>query len=398
MIKRITCLVLAMAFVVGMLPGCGAGGGAPYGGVIRIGSVVPLTGDIPKVGEEGKFALELLVEEMGGEIEVGGKTYEIELLHEDNEAKAESAVSAATKLITEDEVLALIGSYSSKQAVPMGEVADRYKTPDISPWSTNPRTTKDRPWVFRACFIDPYQGKVAAQFVKDEFGIQKAAVLYDVASDYPKGLAEFFKAGAEEAGMEVVAFESFTTKDKDFSSQLTKIIESGAELLFTPQYYDEVPLIVKQAHELGWDNPILGSDSWSSPELMDLCGEDCVGCYFTSHYAMKGATGVTKEFIDKYNEKHGYIPGDVAALAWDAGNMLFEAIKNTGGLTGELEEDRQAIRDQLAAIEKWEGATGIMKYAGAEVEGDPIKCAVVVEITPDQEFTFYKMACPPELQ
>lgn len=398
MIKRIACLVLAMAFVVGMLPGCGAGGGAPYGGVIRIGSVVPLTGDIPKVGEEGKFALDLLLEEMGGEIEVGGKTYEIELIHEDNEAKAESAVSAATKLITEDEVLALIGSYSSKQAVPMGEVADRYKTPDISPWSTNPRTTKDRPWVFRACFIDPYQGKVAAQFAKEEFGVQKVAVLYDVASDYPKGLAEFFKAGAEEAGMEVVAFESFTTKDKDFSSQLTKIIESGAELLFTPQYYDEVPLIVKQAHELGWDNPILGSDSWSSPELMDLCGEDCVGCYFTSHYAMKGATGVTKEFIDKYNEKYGYIPGDVAALAWDAGSMLFEAIKNTGGLTGELEEDRQAIRDQLAAIEKWEGATGTMKYAGAEVEGDPIKCVVVVEITPDQEFTFYKMACPPELQ
>jgi branched-chain amino acid transport system substrate-binding protein len=113
---------------------------------------------------------------------------------------------------------------------------------------------------------------------------------------------------------------------------------------------------------------------------------------------MKGATGVTKEFIDKYNEKYGYIPGDVAALAWDAGNMLFEAIKKTGGLTGDLEEDRQAIRDQLASIEKWEGATGTMKYAGAEVEGDPIKCVVVVEITPDQEFTFYKMACPPELQ
>jgi len=398
MARKIVSVGLALSFVVVFLVGCRPGGGAAYGGTIRIGNVAPLTGDIPKVGEEGQFALDLLVEEMGGQIEVDGQTYDIEILHEDNEAKAESAVSAATKLITEDEVLALVGSYSSKQAVPMGEVADRYECPDISPWSTNPRTTKDRPWVFRACFIDPYQGKVAAQFAQSEFGVNKVAVLYDVASDYPKGLAEFFKLGAEEAGMEVVAFESFTTKDKDFSSQLTKIIESGAELLFTPQYYDEVPLIVKQAHELGWDKPIMGSDSWSSPELMELCGEDCVGCYFTSHYAMKGATGVTKEFIDKYEEEYGYIPGDVAALAWDAGNMLFHAIKETGGLTGDLEEDRQAIRDQLAAIERWEGATGTLKYAGAEVEGDPIKCVVVVEITPDQEFTFYEMACPPELQ
>lgn len=398
MTNKIVSLSLVLVFVSALVSGCGIGGGAPYGGVIKIGNVAPLTGDIPKVGEEGKFALDLLVEEMGGELTVGDQTYEIEVLHEDNEAKAESAVSAATKLITEDEVLALVGSYSSKQAVPMGEVADREGCPDISPWSTNPRTTKDRPWVFRACFIDPYQGKIAAQFAQEEFGVQKAAVLYDVASDYPKGLAEFFKQGAEEAGMEVVAFETFTTKDKDFSSQLNTIIGSGAEILFTPQYYDEVPLIVKQAHELGWDNPIMGSDSWSSPELMELCGEDCVGSYFTSHYAMKGATGVTKEFIDKYNAKHGYIPGDVAALAWDAGNMLFEAIKNTGGLTGNLEEDRQAIRDQLASIEKWQGATGTMKYAGAEVKGDPIKCVVVVEITPDQEFTFYKEACPPELQ
>ena len=398
MARKFLSVGLALSFVVMFLVGCQAGGGAAYDGKIRIGSVVPLTGDIPKVGEEGQFALDLLVDEMGGELEVGDYTYEIEMIHEDNEAKAESAVSAATKLITEDEVLALIGSYSSKQAVPMGEVADRYECPDISPWSTNPRTTMDRPWVFRACFIDPYQGKVAAQFAQEEFGVDKVAVLYDVASDYPKGLAEFFKMGAEEAGMEVVAFESFTTKDKDFSSQLTKIMESGAELLFTPQYYDEVPLIVKQAHELGWDKPILGSDSWSSPELMELCGEDCVGCYFTSHYAMKGATGVTKEFIDKYNEEYRYIPGDVAALAWDAGNMLFQAIKDTGGLTGELEEDRASIRDQLAAVERWEGATGTMRYAGAEVEGDPIKCVVVVEITPDQEFTFYKMACPPELQ
>ncbi|MBA7484567.1 Leucine-, isoleucine-, valine-, threonine-, and alanine-binding protein [subsurface metagenome] len=265
----------------------------------------------------------------------------------------------------------------------------------ISPWSTNPRTTKDRPWVFRACFIDPYQGKVAATFAKEEFGISKVGVLYDVASDYPKGLAENFKTAAEKEGLEVVAFETFTTKDRDFSSQLTKIISSGAELLFTPQYYDEVPLIVQQARELGWDKPILGSDSWSSPELMTLCGDDCKGCFFTSHYAMKGATGATKEFIDKYRAKYNYAPGDVAALAWDATNILLKAIENTGGLSGNLEADREAIRDQLIKIDRWNGTTGLMSFTK---EGDPIKAVVIVQIDQDGEFSFYKMASPPELK
>jgi branched-chain amino acid transport system substrate-binding protein len=340
----------------------------------------------------------MLLEQMGGELEVGDRTYKIEVIHEDNESKAESAVKAAQQLITEDEVLALIGAYSSKQAVPMGEVADREGVPDISPWSTNPRTTKDRPWVFRACFIDDFQGRVAAQFAMDEFGAEKAAVLYDVASDYPKGLAEFFQEGCEQQGLEIVAFESFTTKDRDFSSQLTKIVNSDAEVLFTPQYYDEVPLIVKQAHDLGWDKPIMGSDSWSSPELMDLCGDDCVGCYFTSHFAMAGAKGKTKEFVDAYQENYGYAPGDVAGLAWDAANILFEALRNTGGLTGNLEEDRQAIRDQMSNIKRWDGVTGSMDFADAEVEGDPLKCAVVVRINDDHEFEFYDQACPPELQ
>jgi branched-chain amino acid transport system substrate-binding protein len=273
----------------------------------------------------------------------------------------------------------------------MGEVADREKTPMISPWSTNPLSTKGRPYVFRACFIDDFQGYVGAKYVKDYFKVKKVAVLYDVASDYPKGLAEFFKKSCEELGLEVVAFETFTTKDRDFSAQLTKIIESGAEILYTPQYYDEVPLIVRQAKELGWDKPIFGSDSWAGGDLASLCGEDCVGYRFTTHYAMVGATGRTKEFIDAFNEKYGYVPSDVGALAYDAAQILLEAIKNTGGLTGDLDKDREAIKDQLAKIKKWEGTTGTMDFTP---EGDPIKCAVIVEYNPDFEFEFVDWACP----
>ncbi|MGB5882887.1 MAG: ABC transporter substrate-binding protein, partial [Desulfobulbales bacterium] len=212
--------------------------------VVKVGINAPITGDIPKVGEGTKYAAQMWLEdiEKAGGIEIGGQKYPVELVIEDNEAKAESAVKANTKMITEDEVLVIVGPQSSKQAVPAGDVANNYETPMITPWSTNPDSTKDRPFVFRGCFLDPFQGPVLANFITEEFGFTKAAVLYDVASDYPKGLAEFFKQAWEKihGSGSVVAFESFTTKDTDFSSQLSKINNSGAQVLFTPQYYNEV--------------------------------------------------------------------------------------------------------------------------------------------------------------
>uniref|UniRef100_A0A831ZZP5 ABC transporter substrate-binding protein n=1 Tax=Desulfacinum infernum TaxID=35837 RepID=A0A831ZZP5_9BACT len=362
---------------------------------IKIGFNIPLTGDIPKVGEGSKYAAEILLAEVNaaGGIKVGDKTYKLQFIYEDNESKAESATAAALKLITQDQVLAVIGPQASKQAIPAGEVCNSYKTPMISPWSTNPQTTKDRPYVFRACFLDPFQGPVAAKFATEEFQAKKAAVLYDIASDYPKGLAEYFKEAFEKihGPGSVVAFETFTTKDRDFSAQLTNIIKSGADVLFTPQYYDEVPLIVKQAHQLGWKKPIMGSDSWGSAELMKLCGDDCKGLFFTTHYAAAGAKGATKEFIDKYNAKYGYVPDDVAALTWDAIRLLLQAIQNTGGLTGNLEKDRENVKNALAQIKDFDGITGKMTFTP---EGDPIKCAVVVKISDKGEFEFYKSVCP----
>jgi branched-chain amino acid transport system substrate-binding protein len=362
---------------------------------IKIGINAPMTGDIPKVGEGSKFAAQMWLEDVNaaGGIEVGGKKFKVELVIEDNESKAESAVKVATKMITEDEVLVIVGPQSSKQAIPAGGVANNYKTPMISPWSTNPDTTKDRPFVFRGCFLDPFQGPVLANFIKEEFGYTKAAVLYDVASDYPKGLAEFFKEAWEKingAGS-VVAFESFTTKDVDFSSQLTKIRNSGAQVLFTPQYYNEVALIVKQAHELGWDKPIVGSDSWGSAELIEHCGDDCDGLFFSTHYAAAGAKGATKEFIDRYNKEHGYVPDDVGALTWDALRIVQKAIESSGKITGNIEKDRQAVRDALAEIKEFDGITGQMTFTE---DGDPLKCAVIVKISDKGEFEFYKSACP----
>jgi branched-chain amino acid transport system substrate-binding protein len=362
---------------------------------IKIGINAPMTGDIPKVGEGTKFSAQMWLEDVkaAGGLEVGGKKYPVELVVEDNESKAESAVKVNTKMITEDEVLAIVGPQASKQAIPAGGVANDYQTVMISPWSTNPDTTKERPYVFRGCFLDPFQGPVLSNFITEQFGFKKAAVLYDVASDYPKGLAEFFKEAWEKkhGPGSVVAFESFTTKDTDFSSQLTKINQSGADVLFTPQYYNEVALIVQQAHELGWDKPIVGSDSWGSAETVKLCGEDCYGLFFSTHYASAAAKGATKEFIDRYKNKHGYVPDDVGALTWDSMLIVQQAIQDCGKITGDVKKDRQCVRDALARIKEFDGITGKMTFTE---EGDPIKCAVVVRISDKGEYEFYKSVCP----
>lgn len=386
MLKRLIAFVFIASLV---LSACGPA--APD--TIKIGINAPLTGDIPKVGEGTKFAAEMWLEAIGGELEVGGTTYTVELVVEDNESKGESAAAVNTKLITQDEVLVIVGPQSSKQAVPAGGVANDLETPMISPWSTNPNTTLDRPWVFRTPFLDPFQGPVVANFVSEEFGYTKAGVLYDIASDYPKGLAEFFQGAWEDlhgAGS-VVAFESFTTGDADFSAQLTKIQEAGAEFIFTPQYYNEVALIVQQAHELGFNNPIVGSDSWGSAETVNLCGEDCYGLFFSTHYAAEGATGATKAFIDDYNAKYGYVPDDVGALTWDSLNIVKQAIESCGEITGDLAVDRACVREALAGIKEFPGITGNMTFTE---EGDPIKCAVIVRISEEGKFTFYEQVCP----
>ncbi len=387
--KQSICLALGLVAVVAFTFAAVEVGAAD---TVIIGFNIPLTGDNPDVGASSKNAAEMYLEN-NPTIEVGGKPYQLKFVYEDNEYKAESAVKVSTKLITEEEVLGIIGPQSSSQAVPAGEVANNYATPMISPWSTNPNTTLDRPYVFRGCFLDPFQGPVAANFATEELGAKKAAVLYDIAADYPKGLAEFFKAAFEEihGSGSVVAFESFTTGDKDFSAQMTNIMASGADVLFVPQYYSEVPLIVRAAKEMGWDKPILGSDSWGGGDLMSLCGDDCKGYYFSTHYAAAGAEGATKAFIDAYTAKYGKTPDDVAALTWDSLGLMIQAVKDSGGLSGDVKADRTKVKDALASVKNFPGITGEMTFTP---EGDPKKCAVVVKINEEGQFAFHKSVCP----
>jgi branched-chain amino acid transport system substrate-binding protein len=301
--KRLT-LLTGLLIVMGLLvTACRPAAPA----TIKIGLNAELTGGIPVVGASCKNGAELAVEEVNnaGGLEVGGRKYKIELLIEDNEDKAESAAAAAQKLNAAG-VLLMIGPNASRNAIPASTVAEANKMPMISPWSTNPKTTIDpdtgqpKKYVMRACFIDDFQGVVAAKFAMTELGSKKPAVLYAVDSEYNKGIAEIFKRTMEENGILVVAFETYTTGDKDFSAQLTKIKEAGADSLFLPNYYTEVPLQVQQAHKLGFTGVIFGSDSWGAAELIDLCGPACEGYFFTTHYATDIATPKAQAFIIEF--------------------------------------------------------------------------------------------------
>ncbi|MDR2452377.1 MAG: ABC transporter substrate-binding protein [Candidatus Accumulibacter sp.] len=369
--------------------------GAMAAETIKIGFPIPLTGEIPKVGESTKYAAEIFREEVNarGGLEVGGKKYPLEFIFEDNESKPETAVNVTLKLIDRDEVLAIIGPQSSRQAVPAGAVANDNETPMITPWSTNPEATRDRPWVFRAAFLDPFQAPVAADFATKQFGARKTAVLFEISNDYSKGLADNFKEAWEKrhgAGS-VASFESHGPKDQDFSAQLTKIIAAKPDFIFLPENYSFAALIVPQARDLGYQGPFMGSDAWGSAELMKLCGEPCKGQFFSTHYAAAGAQGATKEFIDKYDKKYGYVPDDVAALTWDAVALITEAIQKAGALDGNTRKMRKAIRDNLASVKEFKGITGDMRF---DEQGDPIKCAVIVAIDSQGEFTFKESVCP----
>ncbi|MEN6433383.1 MAG: ABC transporter substrate-binding protein [Smithella sp.] len=383
--------LLIILLVILSLIICGCGG--DDSSKIKIGVIAELTGDIPAVGTSCKNAAEMAVKEINdaGGIQLGEKKYQVKLIIEDNAGKAEQSASSAQKLITQQKVTAIVGPNASRYALPAAEIAETSKTVLITPWSTAPKATLDsktnvsKKYVFRACFIDPFQGGVLAKFTLDNLKLKKAAVLYDVASEYNKGIAEIFKDVYEKNGGKVVAFETYTTNDKDFSSQLTKIKQANPDVIFLPNYYSEVPLQIQQAKRLGIKAPFIGSDSWGSEELVKLCGADCNDYYFSTHYAADSASDTTKKFIANYKAKYGTTPDDVAALTYDSFGLLWQAIKTAG------KNERQAVRDALAKIPQYEGVTGNMQFK--EGSGDPVKSAVILKIK-EGKFTWFANAKP----
>ena len=388
--KILSPAALFLLSVICMLIGCGDN---KQQDTIKIGLIVELTGDMPGVGASSKNAAQLAVNEQNsaGGISIGGKPYQIELVVEDNASKAEQSVAAVNKLITQDNVLAIVGPNASLGAIPAAEIAEYNKTLLITPWSTNPKTTLDtttgkpKDYVFRACYTDPFEGRVLARFVLDKLKAKKVAVLYDVASEAPKSQADLFRLTFEELGGKTVAFETYTTGDRDFSAQLTKIKSANPDVIFLPAYYNDVGLIAQQAHRAGITQPLVGSDAWSSPELIKLSNGTVEGDYFANHYASDIATPTAKKFIDAYTKQYGNIPDDVAALTYDSMGLLFEAIKKSPSL------DRKVVRDSLATLANYPGVTGNIQFTAGS--GDPVKSAVIMQIKGDK-FVWVMNAAP----
>lgn len=372
----------------------GSGCTRPRGGenTVKIGLIVELTGEMPAVGASSRNAAELAVSEINkAGVTLGAKDYKLELVIGDNAAKGDQSAALAHKLITQDRVLAIVGPNASIGAVPAAEIAESSKTLLITPWSTNPKTTLDtrtgapKKYVFRACFTDPFEGRVLARFVVDTLHAKSAAVLYDVASEAPKSQAELFRQVFGELGGTVVAFETYTTGDRDFSAQLTKIQRANPDILFLPAYYNDVGLVAQQARRQGLAVPLVGSDAWSSPELIALSQGAVEGAYFANHYAADMATPAAQRFIGAYRQQFGKPPDDVAALTYDAFGLLAKALHGAGKV------DRQAVRDAMAELSNYSGVTGDIRFAPGS--GDPVKSAVIMQVKGDT-FAWVKNAAP----
>lgn len=362
---------------------------------ILIGFNLSLTGPRAASGINTKNGAELLKEQINnkGGLQIGANRHPVEFLYGDNQTKLEPAVKSALDLISKKRVLGIVGPNSSSRAIPVGGIAQSFKAPMVSPTSTNPKTTTNRPFVFRACFLDDFQGEVMSKFAIKEFNAQKAAVLFDIDSAYPRGLAKFFKKSfeAQKGEGSVVAFESFQTDPSKLDAQIKKIISSGADILFVPQYSHELPVILKQLNKGGWDKPVMGGDAWESSDLMEKCGDLCKGLFFSAHFAAYGAKGKAKEFIDAYSAKYNTQPDGYAALGYDAANLLITAISQLDSINPNLFTARNDVSKKLAAIKQFEGVSGSLNMSDS---GDPTKSAVIIRITEDGQFEAYATENP----
>ncbi|MFT5702163.1 MAG: branched-chain amino acid transport system substrate-binding protein [Desulforhopalus sp.] len=362
---------------------------------VTIGLDLPLSGSLSDLGLESLAGAELLESQINnkGGILVGGKRYPVKFITIDNTSTVEQSVSGALKLISRDKVLGVVGPNASSNAIPVGGICASFKTPMITPTSTNPATTKNRPFVFRSCFLDDFQGEAMAKFAIKEFGAKKAAVLFDKNNAYPKGLAKFFKKAFEEEQGDgsVVSFAAYESNSSDLSPQLAQIVGSEAQVLFLPQYAHELPSILKQIRDAGWDKPILGGDAWESSELMKTCGDLCKGLFFSSHFSPYGAKGESLAFVKEYEKKTGKLPTAFAALGYDATNLLLAAISKLDSLDGNLFTLRADIQKQLTTISGFEGVSGTVNM---NTSGDPAKSAVIIRISDDGKFEAYGSVKP----
>ncbi len=341
---------------------------------IAIGGLFPLSGNAATFGQSSKQGMQLRVDEVNakGGITIDGRTLPVRGIYEDTEGSPEKAANACQKLISQDGIHGLVGAVMSKNSLAIAPICQAAGVPMISPASTNVKVTEAGDHIFRACFIDPFQGAVMARYAYDELEARRAAIIYDNGNDYNKGLAEVFRSTFEELGGEVVAYEAFTDEANtvDFKAQLTNIKSADPDFMYSPNYYQADAIIMKQAHEIGLRVPTGGGDGWDSPQLVEIGGDDVEGCYFSNHFSKDDKSPVVQGFVEKYEERFGAAPDALASLAYDAATILLAAIEKAGTLDG------AAVREAMKGIEV-NGVSGRITF---DEQRNPIKSAVILQI------------------
>ena len=367
------------------LAGCNkpAGTTAGNGNTIKVGEYASLTGKEATFGISSHEGTVLAVEQINADGGVLGK--KIELLTEDDLSKAGEPATVVNKLIARDGVVAILGEVASSRSLEAAPICQQNKIPMISPSSTNPKVTETGDFIFRVCFIDPFQGTVMANFASKTLKAKKVAVFTDGKSDYSKGLAKYFKEGFLAGGGQLVAELDFNGGDKDFKAQLTSIKAASPDAVFVPGYYTDVALICIQAKQLGLNVPLFGGDGWESDQLVKIGGNAVEGNYFSTHYAPDVATDKSKHFVSDYKKRFdGKSPDAMAALGYDSAMVLADAIKRAGSTGG------QKIRDALAATKDFAGVTG---KTTINEKRDATKAAVILQVK-DGQFKYLETVEP----
>ena len=353
----------------GVLAGCGDDANSNE---IKVGANFEITGNQANYGSAGLDGLKLAIKEANDAGGVDGK--KITLVQADTKSEASEAVNSATKLISDDKVKVIVGPMVTANVMAESQVANDDKIPVIAPAATNPDVTvengKAKPFIFRSCFIDPQQGTVMAEFAAKQLNAKTAVMYLDSSSDYSKSLGKVFKEKFEAAGGKVVMEEAFLAKDQDFKAALTKLKTANADVVFVPAYYEEVGKIVKQARELGITAPMLGTDGWDDPKVVDIAGADALNkTYFSTHYFEKDQD--VQGFIESFQKEYGHAPNVFAALGYDAGKMLIDAIKRAGSA------DPEKIQKALEETKDLQVGTGKITM---DPNHNPIKSAVILEM------------------
>jgi len=369
--------------IVAALAAAALAGAASAQDTIKIGEYASLTGKEAAFGTSSHNGTLMAVEEANAGGGVLGR--QIDLITEDDRSTSGEAATIVKKLISRDKVVGILGEVASSRSLEAAPICQAYKRPMISPSSTNPKVTQIGNYIFRVCFIDPFQGTVMAKFAKDTLKLHRVALLTSVSSAYSVGLAKYFKERFIADGGEIVIEQKFTEGDKDFNAQLTAIKAADVDGIFVPGYYTEAALICRQARELEITVPLFGGDGWEAPELISIGGAAVEGCYYSTHYSPQVDSPVVKSFVARFGARYdGTVPDAMAALGYDSAKVMIDAIRRAGSTEG------PAIRDAIAATSGYEGVTGTTTM---DKDRNPTKAAVVIEVI-GGKFKFVQSVAP----